>query len=271
MSKICYVSMAFGVKPDPTSARPVDYDRVYRELILPAVQQAGLTSTRADDFAGTLILKDIAKAVITADVMLADVSNGNANVMYELGIRHALCRGATVLLTSTRLPFNIAQTHALKYDLAVDGGPEPGRLAPTIAQLANVLRRKAEETVNDSPLYEYFPSLRIDLPADLRLPERRSRIYPAEAQGSASSEPDRKTSVERAEQITRSTQNVDPQAYLDLLRRYRNLSEWKEVLRLARELPAGVADLPQVVQTVALALARLDRTDEAIQVLLTPS
>ena len=44
--------------------------------------------------------------MITADVMVADVSGGNANVMYELGIRHALRRGATVLITSCRMPFN---------------------------------------------------------------------------------------------------------------------------------------------------------------------
>lgn len=123
--KICYVSMAFGVKHEAASGRTVDYERVYRELIKPAVEQAGLACQRADDFVGSLIHKDIAKAVITADVMLADVSSGNANVMYELGIRHALRRGATVLLTSTALPFNIAHAYALRYDVAPDGGPEP--------------------------------------------------------------------------------------------------------------------------------------------------
>ena len=44
---------------------------------------------RGDEFSGALIHKEILRAVITADVMVADVSNGNANVMYELGLRHA--------------------------------------------------------------------------------------------------------------------------------------------------------------------------------------
>jgi hypothetical protein len=35
--------------------------------------------------------------------------------MHELGIRHALRRGATVLLTSTLLPFDITQNYALGY------------------------------------------------------------------------------------------------------------------------------------------------------------
>jgi hypothetical protein len=127
--KICYVSMAFGVKSD-AEGRMVDHDRTYRELIMPAVQAAGLVCQRADDFVGSLIHKDIAKAVITADVMLADVSSGNSNVMYELGIRHGLRRDATVLLTSTHLPFNIAHIYALRYGVAFDGGPEPAQLGP---------------------------------------------------------------------------------------------------------------------------------------------
>jgi hypothetical protein len=262
--KICYVSMAFGTKRD-AEGRMVDHDRLYRELIMPAVQAAGLVCQRADDFVGSLIHKDIAKAVITADVMLADVSNGNANVMYELGIRHGLRRDATVLLTSTRLPFDIAHTYALYYGVASDGGPEPAQLENVRAQLADVLRQKAERPVSDSPLYEYFPELRVELPADLQPPELRRRAYPAEAQLPQTRGPDRKIAVARAEQVTRSTKEVDPQAYLDLLRRYRDLSAWKDVVRLADELPPEVGLLPQVVQTVALAQGRLGDTEAAIR------
>jgi hypothetical protein len=76
MMKTCYVSMAFGVKYHAESSRSINYDRIYRELIVPAAEKAGLVCQRADDFVGSLIHKDIAKAIITADVMLADVSNG---------------------------------------------------------------------------------------------------------------------------------------------------------------------------------------------------
>jgi tetratricopeptide (TPR) repeat protein len=262
--KICYVSMAFGVKPD-AEGRMVDHDRTYRELIMPAVQAAGLVCQRADDFVGSLIHKDIAKAVITADVMLADVSSGNSNVMYELGIRHGLRRDATVLLTSTHLPFNIAHIYALRYGVAFDGGPEPAQLGAVRAQLADVLRQKAERPVSDSPLYEYFPELRVELPADLQPPELRRRAYPAEAQLARTQGPDRKIAVAQAEQVTRSTKQVDPQAYLDLLRRYRDLSAWEDVVRLAGELPPEVAELPQVVQAVVLAQLQLGNTEAAIE------
>lgn len=81
--KTCYVSMPFGVKRDATSGRTLDHDRVYHELIAPAAEEAGLFCQRADDFAGTLIHKDIARAIVTADVMLADVSNGNDALLDE--------------------------------------------------------------------------------------------------------------------------------------------------------------------------------------------
>jgi hypothetical protein len=151
--------------------------------------------------------------------------------------------------------------------VAGDGGPEPASLEAIRAQLTEVLRAKAESTVSDSPLYEYFPELRIELPTGLQGPNVRRRTYPPEAQVGPVRGPDRKTAVEHAERVTRSTVYVDPQAYLDLLRRYRDLSAWDDVVRLANELPTEVAVLPQVAQTVALAQGRLGNTDAAIDVL----
>ena len=258
--RTCYVSMVFGKKSDAESGRTVDYDEVYRELIVPPVQRAGFECLRADNLTGGLIHKDIAKAVIAADVMIADVSGGNANVMYELGLRHALRRGGTVLVTSTLLPFNIYTSYALRYDVESVRGPNADTFRE---QLASVLADQARGT--DSPIFEYFPELEVVLPPDLRSPEARRRSYPPEAQRVRGR--DRKAAVARAEQATRSATNVDPQAYLDVLNRYFNLSAWDDVVRVADELPDEVAQLPQVVQAKALAYSRLGQTERAIEVL----
>lgn len=264
LAKTCYVSIPFGIKPDPQTGRPVDFDRVLGELIRPAIEQAGLECLHAADFTGTLIHKEIARAVIAADVLLADVSGGNPNVLYELGIRHALRRGATLLLSHTRLPSNIAQIWALTYRIDGDGRPDAASLAAARDELARALADKASGTSNDSPLYEYFPELRAELPPDLRPPETRRRPYPPQAQPRGA---DRKGKVAEAERAVQGTQGADPQAYLDVLRRWAGIGDWREVIRAAREMPAEVAALPQVVQTVALAWSRLGDLPSAISLL----
>jgi tetratricopeptide (TPR) repeat protein len=264
-AKTCYVSIPFGRKHDLASGRGVDYDRVFHDLIVPAAERAGLVCTRADQFAGTLIVKEITRAVITADVMIADVSGGDANVMYELGLRHALRRGSTVLVTSTPLPFNVSYGFALHYEVGSDGAPAAESGDAFRSQLAQVLAEKAQRLSTDSPVFEYFPELQVVFPADLEAPDVRRRSYPPEVQ--AVRGPDRKAAVARAEQATRSASDVDPQAYLDLLRRYRDLGAWEDIVRLGSELPLEVAELPQVVQAVALAYSRLGDVHRAITLL----
>lgn len=266
-AKTCYVSMAFGVKTDAESGRPVDHDRIYHELIRPAVERAGLVCQRADDFTGALIHKDIAKAVITADVMVADVSGGNANVMYELGIRHALRRASTVLISSGRLPFNISYSYALQYPLGGDGGVDASALEARCAMLAEAIAVKAERSATDSPLFEYFPELQVLLPEDLTPPEMRRRRAAVESQNLKPGGHDSKGLVSKAEQFVRRGGDVDSQAWLDVLRRYRDLGEWQEVVRLGDELPPDVGQLPEVVQAVALAWSRLGETGRAIDFL----
>ena len=51
----------------------------------PAVQELNLDCRRLDDFSsGTIWLFT---ALISSDLMIADISTHNANVLYELGVR----------------------------------------------------------------------------------------------------------------------------------------------------------------------------------------
>jgi|RhiMetdeSRZDD1v2_1073273.scaffolds.fasta_scaffold11099_10 tetratricopeptide (TPR) repeat protein len=263
--KICYVSIPFGVKGG------VDFDWVYRQVVMPAVQDAGLVCQRADELGDVaLIQKSILQAVIAADVMIADVSNHNPNVMYELGIRHALRRGVTLLLSSDMLPFSISHSYALRYRVEPDGTILLDSAGQVREMLTVELRRRTErveQVTNDSPIFEYFPSLRVELPEDLQPPGTRGYAYPSAAQARPSGRLDRKTDVARAEEVTRGTVNVDPQAYIDILKRYRDLSAWEDVVRFTESLPPEIRDSPQVVQTVVHALNRLGQVDRAIALL----
>ena len=85
---LCFVLMPFGRKPD-AAGRLVDFDAVYRELIAPAIADAKLEPLRADEeMTGGIIHKPMFERLILCEYAVADLTTANANVFYELGVRH---------------------------------------------------------------------------------------------------------------------------------------------------------------------------------------
>lgn len=80
--RLCFVLMPFR---DPFN----DY---YQKIIRPAASDAGLETLRADNIFGTgVIITDIWEKIWRAKVVIADVTDKNANVNYELGLCHWVC------------------------------------------------------------------------------------------------------------------------------------------------------------------------------------
>jgi hypothetical protein len=80
-------------------AWPIDFNRVYAEYIRPALEAAGCEVFRADEElrAGD-IRTDMFQELLVADLVVADLTLDNANVWYELGVRHALRARGVVLV-----------------------------------------------------------------------------------------------------------------------------------------------------------------------------
>lgn len=157
-----FVAMPFGRKPGPDGTE-VDFNRVYRELIVPAVEAAGLSAFRADEEqAGGSILADMFQELLIADLVVADLSIPNPNVWYEVGVRHALRARGVVLLFGGKAPsaFDLYTERKLRYGLAGDG-PDPATLPQDIAALAAMIRATMaawhEERI--SPVYQHAPQL----------------------------------------------------------------------------------------------------------------
>src|SRR5690242_7654357 len=95
---LCFVLMPFGKKPTVAGAT-VDFDAVYHDLIAPAVDAAGLQTIRADEeMSGGIIHKPMFERLILCEYAVADLTTANANVFYELGVRHAVLPWSTALL-----------------------------------------------------------------------------------------------------------------------------------------------------------------------------
>ena len=93
-----FVIMPYGVRKD-IDGQEVDFDRVYESVIQPAVSGAGLTCIRCDDLLEPgWIPARMLKHILEDRVAIVDTSTWNANVFYELGVRHALKKCVTVLI-----------------------------------------------------------------------------------------------------------------------------------------------------------------------------
>jgi hypothetical protein len=64
------------------------------------------------------ILRDIFQPLLLADLVIADLTGLNANVMYELGVAHSFNKDTIVITKDEiiKLPFDLKQYRALNYD-----------------------------------------------------------------------------------------------------------------------------------------------------------
>lgn len=95
-----------------------DFDEIYNLFIADALSEAGFEVFKADDMKSQQnILQDIVSAIINSNLIVADLTDSNPNVYYELGIAHAL-RKPVILLTQAidDLPFDLRSYRVVSYD-----------------------------------------------------------------------------------------------------------------------------------------------------------
>lgn len=162
MAKSCFVIMPFGQKTDP-EGQIIDFDDIYEFMIRGAVEEdLKLTCVRCDKIAGPgIIHRDMIQQIFDADVCVVDITTTNANVFYELGVRHALRKAVTVVIRrrKTELPFNIRDLRMIDYD--------PSKIMSMVSA-----RRAIKQAIeiglksgrNDSLVHEYI-DVRVSPPA----------------------------------------------------------------------------------------------------------
>ena len=108
-----FIVRPFGVK------KGIDFEAVERDLIAPALDALGISGrTTGEIVAPGNIREDMFHLLLTADLVVADMSIHNANVFYELGIRHALRDKRTFLIRAPvdDTPFDLLTDRYLRYD-----------------------------------------------------------------------------------------------------------------------------------------------------------
>jgi hypothetical protein len=126
--QLCFVIMPFSDSLQP----------IYEDSIRPTVEGAGLRCERADDVRGTsLITWDIWERINRARFLIADLTDLNANVFYELGLAHALSKEVVLITQSMEfVPFDLKALRCICYDVTRRGTQQlEEKLAKTIATL----------------------------------------------------------------------------------------------------------------------------------------
>ena len=259
--------MPFGKKPGAGGAM-IDFDAVYRDLIAPAIEEAELEPLRADEeMTGGIIHKPMFERLILCEYAVADLTTANANVFYELGIRHAVRPWSTVLIfdEASRLPFDVAPLRAFPYRLTPEGVPKD--IASTKAALADRLR-EARKAVTDSPIFQLvdgFPEIdhtktdvfrdRVRYSAKIKERLARARKDGAEA-------------LRAVEKELGKIEDLESGVVIDLFLSYRAARGWEEMIDLVDRMSPPLAATVMVQEQLALALNRAKRGEEAEKVLL---
>lgn len=99
------------------------------------------------------ILKDIVVGINNADVIIADLTNLNANVFYELGLAHAMNKSVIIITQDIgELPFDIKSYRAIEYGLQFN------KLPKLLNKLKELLAGAMDGTIKyGNPVSDFIP------------------------------------------------------------------------------------------------------------------
>jgi MAP3K TRAFs-binding domain len=243
----CFVIMGFGEKTDFQSnpQRVLNLNMTYANIIKPAVEETGHTCIRADEIIhSTVIDKPMYDNLLSADLVIADLSTANANAIYELGVRHALRPHRTIVMAENNFsfPFDLNHLSILKYEhLGKDiGFSEVMRVKQALKTKIATLMGSPEV---DSPVFLFIPSLQAPILLNL--------------------------AVEAAPLPALSSAPTDKKSFAELLVSFRAAKgqaaapdDWAVPLGLLNRLKTMQPDDPYILQQLALATYKFEQPDK---------
>jgi hypothetical protein len=106
---VCFVMMPFGE----------EFDHFYKDIYVPAIKTADLDPVRADDIKMPgVIITQVWENITTASALIADVTDHNPNVMFELGLALAINRPVVLVINNgaDNIPFDLTALRHIIYN-----------------------------------------------------------------------------------------------------------------------------------------------------------
>lgn len=145
-TKDCFVVSPIGSEGSETRERA---DKLLQFIIREALDEYDYEVKRADEMSEPgSITTQVIENVVESDLVIADLTNHNPNVFYELAIRHATGKPYIQLIESSQnIPFDIADLRTIDYNFDVSVA------ARTVTEIKNQVDKiEGKDTEFDSPI-----------------------------------------------------------------------------------------------------------------------
>lgn len=180
---------------------------VYEKLIRDTLEEMGFSVDRADDIhASGNIVRRVVRKIQAAQLIVADLSQSNANVYYELGIAHSLDK-PTILLTQDELdtlPFDLRNDRVIRYSTRFGVADD---LCDVLKSTAQVFLTGSEEF--DNPIITALEKPGIDDERNTHNPLSHNDEATSQAKAGASNQDRPLGLLETLEQFTQGLILID--------------------------------------------------------------
>lgn len=109
----CFVIMPFSETTDKHTEKY--WTAHFEDFLKPAIEECGLEARRSEPLRGD-ILKQIITELVVCPIVIADMTDLNVNVFWELGVRQSFKHGTiTIAEAGTKIPFDVGFKSTLYY------------------------------------------------------------------------------------------------------------------------------------------------------------
>jgi hypothetical protein len=118
-AKRCFFVSRIGAD---SSQERANSDFVLENILKPELEPLGYEVIRADQDPDPHMTRAILTHLLTATLVIADITGGNPNVAYETAIRHSSGKPCVILLQrGEKPPFDLSVIKYIVYDQSYDG------------------------------------------------------------------------------------------------------------------------------------------------------
>lgn len=108
---LCFVAMPYSK----------DWSKALEDILLDICKGAGIRLAIAKNMDGRFIPHDIWQGITAAAVIIADITDGNPNVAYEIGLADVLGKDVILLCQGNNVPFDFLGQRLICYENTMKG------------------------------------------------------------------------------------------------------------------------------------------------------
>ncbi len=281
MNPYCFVITSFSIKSDikdlqakfeskdfSKPLRSINFDHIYTDLLVPAIEGAGLEPLieRLESSMGS-IQKTMYEKIVLCEYCIADLTNANPNAYYELGMRYAVKPFTTIPIIASShfpLPFDVGFNRTFMYH--VDDNFNLNYLAEDIAALTAILVTAKKSHATDSPLYDMVNGIafqnsvaheKTDVFRDKVQYDETIKQELAYARLNGNTKAEKMNAIQQVIDKYSPLENIETAVLIDMMISFKNIEAYAEMLAFIQSLPRYVSNTILVQEQQAFTLNRL--------------